>query len=556
MQFPVLHFALAVSLAVTATGQNISSQPSSERPDRFPDQDWLQYADVSEAGFSSERLARARTYWEHRDSSAFLAVSGGAVVASWGEVDRRFLCHSVRKSFLSALFGVHRDKINMELTMAELGIDDKPSLTKEEKQARIGDLISARSGVYHEAAAASYEMIANRPARGSQPPGSHWWYNNWDFNVAGTVFQQLTGERIFEAFGKSIAVPIGMQDYRESDGYYHHEPAKSVHPGYMFRMSTRDLARFGLLFARGGQWQGRQIIPASWVEESTRAHSTVDMGDNYGTGYGYMWWIEGTEGFTARGTGGHILAVYPALDLVMVIRADTYHGKSVPTRGAMKLFDMVAKASVGQPAAEPRLVPVAPVESFPKSATRLTNSQLARYIGEFTLASGRKATVAIADGALTLEYGTGTFRLMPVSETRFIAEDSEDPVEFEFGADGRADQVLTESLCYLEATDAMQRGNLDAATTWVRHAVEKFPESARAHSTMARILDGTGHPAEALTQVKKALELDPDIKDASGLLMRLQLRRNAWLIGIGALLVVSFSVGIFHRHRRVQPVQR
>ena len=314
----------------------------------------MEYVDVSEAGFSPQRLTRANAYWEHRDSSAFMAVSGGAVIASWGEVDRRFLCHSVRKSFLSALFGVYRDKINLELTLAELGIDDEPSLTAGEKQARVVDLISARSGIYHEAAAASDEMIAHRPVRGSQPPGSHWWYNNWDFNAAGTVFEQLTGERIFDALGNSIATPIGMQDYRVSDGYYHYERDKSVHPGYMFRMSTRDLARFGLLFARGGQWQGRQIIPAAWVEESTLAHSAVDMGDNYGTGYGFMWWIEGTQGFTARGTGGHILAVYPALDLVMVIRADTFHGRSVPTRAAMKLFGMVANSAVGQPVTTPQ----------------------------------------------------------------------------------------------------------------------------------------------------------------------------------------------------------
>ncbi|MCF7687032.1 MAG: serine hydrolase [Cephaloticoccus sp.] len=552
MQFLVLHLVLAISLAATATGQNISSQTTLENRDRFPCKDWMQYVDVAEAGFSAERLARAKTYWEHRDSSAFMAVSGGAVIASWGEVDRRFLCHSVRKSLLSALYGVYGEKIDLELTLGELGIDDEPALTQEEKQARIVDLLSARSGIYHEAAAASGEMIANRPARGSQPPGSFWWYNNWDFNAAGTVFEQLTGERIFEAFGKSIATPIGMQDYQVSDVYYHYEPAKSVHPGYMFRMSTRDLARFGLLFARGGKWQGRQIIPAAWVEESTRAHSAVDLGDNYGTGYGYMWWIEGTRGFTARGTGGHILAVYPALDLVMVIRADTYHGKSVPTRAAMKLFDMVAKAAMGRPAAVPHLVPVVPVERLSASFSSLTDTQLARYPGEFTMESGRKASVAIADGALILEYGTGTFRLWPVSETRFIAEDSENLVEFEFGADGRADQVWTEPLCYLEATDAVQRGDLAAATTWVRHAVEKFPESARAHFTLARILDGTGHPAEALTQVRKALELDPDLNGAAALRLQLQIGRYGWVIGMGILSLFSFLVYWYLRRRQAQ----
>jgi len=303
----LLNFALTLVLGIATvlaarTGMaGDTNQGKSAHEDRFPGEEWMQYVDVAEAGFSPERLANAKRFWKKRNSPAFIAVSGGAVVASWGEVERRFMCHSIRKSLLSALYGVYRDDIDLELTLAELGIDDDPPLTNQEKRARVVDLISSRSGVYLEAAA---EIANNRPARGSHEPGNHWWYNNWDFNVAGVVFEQLTGERIFDSFGKAVAGPIGMQDYRISDGYYHYEHEKSTHPAYPFRMSTRDLARFGLLFARKGQWKGDQVISSDWVEESTRPHSEVDMGSRYGSAYGYMWWIEETEGFSARGIGG------------------------------------------------------------------------------------------------------------------------------------------------------------------------------------------------------------------------------------------------------------
>ena len=201
MKYPLLCLSLAVSLPALAAAQSPSTLASAQNDvsrDRFPGEEWMQYADASEAGFSPEGLARARTYWEHRDSAAFLAVVGGAVVASWGDVDRRFLCHSVRKSFLSALYGAYRDDIDLNRTLADLGMDDEPPLTKEEKQARVVDLIAARSGVYHEAAAASGEMIAGRPARSSHAPGTFWWYNNWDFNAAGAAFEQQTGKRIFD----------------------------------------------------------------------------------------------------------------------------------------------------------------------------------------------------------------------------------------------------------------------------------------------------------------------------------------------------------------------
>ena len=56
-------------------------------------------------------------------------------------------------------------------------------------------------------------MKKNRPARGSHAPGTFRYYNNWDFNVLGTIFEKRTGLKIGEAFYQRIAKPIGMQDF-------------------------------------------------------------------------------------------------------------------------------------------------------------------------------------------------------------------------------------------------------------------------------------------------------------------------------------------------------
>ena len=95
------------------------------------------------------------------------------------------------------------------------------------------------------------------------------------------------------------------------------------------------MARFGLLFARGGQWNGKQLVPASWVRESTTSWSpaTSDAGQIRG-GYGYLWWtelnglqLEGVDlpkgSYSARGAGGHYILVVPTWDLVVVHRMDT-----------------------------------------------------------------------------------------------------------------------------------------------------------------------------------------------------------------------------------------
>jgi CubicO group peptidase (beta-lactamase class C family) len=63
-------------------------------------------------------------------------------------------------------------------------------------------------------------MRAKRPARGSHLPGSFYYYNNWDFNVLATIFEKLTGKKIFEEFAQRIAAPIGMEDYTLADGQF------------------------------------------------------------------------------------------------------------------------------------------------------------------------------------------------------------------------------------------------------------------------------------------------------------------------------------------------
>lgn len=93
-----------------------------------------------------------------------------------------------------------------EKRSVKLRIDDRPpALTPLEKQATILDLLRARSGVYHDAARETAGMRARRPVRGTHPPGSHFYYNNWDFNVLGTIFEKLTGKKIFEEFAERIS---------------------------------------------------------------------------------------------------------------------------------------------------------------------------------------------------------------------------------------------------------------------------------------------------------------------------------------------------------------
>ena len=170
----------------------------------------------AQSGWSPKWLAAAEEWSRAIGSSAVVVVQHGAIVASWGDTNADLLLNSARKSLLSALIGiaVAKHQIDLNATMGELGIDDNPpALTQSEKQATVLDLLEAQSGVYH---AANYEtplMAAKRPPRGSHPPGTFWYYNNWDFNALGSIYQHAAGESVFSAFAQQIATPLQMQDF-------------------------------------------------------------------------------------------------------------------------------------------------------------------------------------------------------------------------------------------------------------------------------------------------------------------------------------------------------
>ncbi|HYB57956.1 MAG TPA: serine hydrolase [Alphaproteobacteria bacterium] len=308
------------------------------------------------AGWSESDLAKAQSYSEDIGSSAVVIVQHGRIVAAWGDIARPIELHSVRKSFLNALIGiaVKDGKIEPSATLAELGIDDNPpSLTPEEKGARVIDLLRARSGVYHPALYETAAMAAQRPPRGSHAPGTFWYYNNWDFNTLGIIYERATGASIFEEFDRLIAKPIGMEDYRPSDGRYVTGSA-SLMRAYPFHMSARDLARFALLYLDGGRWGERQIVPEEWVKESTAPYSESAFGPHYGM----LWWtgpLAAGHGnlmplpagsYFALGYGGQYAFVLPPLDMVVVHVMDRDGpGRELPMHEMARLLWLLLHAA-------------------------------------------------------------------------------------------------------------------------------------------------------------------------------------------------------------------
>jgi CubicO group peptidase (beta-lactamase class C family) len=307
------------------------------------------------AGWSSIKLKAADRLAKKLDTGSYLVVVKGRIIWEYGDAAVAGNIHSMRKSIASLLFGVANDKgaINLDRTLRELSIDDIGGLSSAEKSATIRDLLSAKSCIYHRAAYETKEQRRLRPERHSCSPGQRWFYNNWDFNALGSIYQKVMRQTIFDGFETELAGPLQLEHFRTAQhSEFHREPKQSEHPAYLFRMSALDIARIGLLMSRGGDWCGRRIVSQRWVDESTIKRSDT----NRNTGYGYLWWVgeDGTQfgvsfkgrTFSARGARGQFMVVNPARDLVIVHRVDTDEdGQRVKTRQFEELLAAIVAAS-------------------------------------------------------------------------------------------------------------------------------------------------------------------------------------------------------------------
>lgn len=356
--------ALFAAMIIVATAQPAAAEwPACGRVDSLPAATWNEPAPAP--GWDGSKLEKARALFAAQPSAAVMVVHRGRLIASWGDVSARYTAQSVRKGLLTSLVGqlVGEGRLRLDATLAQMGIDDiSPPLTSAERQATLRDLLMSRSGIFHSAL---YEVGGWKRLRAElakeeraadkdlYPPGAFWIYNNWDFNALGTIVEQAAGEQIGPLFERRVASRIGMEDFRAQDVAYTTADQMaekrfgnvSSHRAYVFDISTRDLARYGLLYMNCGRWGSKQVIPESWVRESLSGRDTREgrPPDSQDTGfgdYGYLWQVDhpGSRRFPtlrtrepiylATGNRGHVLAVFPYLDLVIAHQVATVGGVS------------------------------------------------------------------------------------------------------------------------------------------------------------------------------------------------------------------------------------
>jgi CubicO group peptidase (beta-lactamase class C family) len=240
---------------------------------------------------------------------------------------------SMAKSFASALVGIAIDEGYIK-SVDEPITNYIPELLKKDerfKEITIRNLLTMSSGIkYEEGGDLPWSEEADDTktyyatdlrelaltCRIEGKPGEYFEYNNYNPLLVGLILERATGMPVSRYMQEKLWKPMGM----EADGSWSLDSKKDsfekMESGVNAR--ARDFARFGMLFANEGNWEGRQLISRGWVEESTRADTSTDPSQDYQ----YFWWVNTpdseTSHFSARGKYGQYIYVAPEKDLVIV----------------------------------------------------------------------------------------------------------------------------------------------------------------------------------------------------------------------------------------------
>ena len=159
------------------------------------------------------------------------------------------------------------------------------------------------------------------------PPGTVWNYNGGATDLLGNIIERVSGKP-FSIFAREVLFqPLGIIDW-EWKAYYDNG---KIAPAAGLRLRPRDAAKIGQLVLNHGGWEGRQIVPAAWISQSTtpRFQAIGYFGGLFF--YGYQWWLGRTLSgerevtwVAAVGLGGKRIFIIPDFDLVVVTTSGLY----------------------------------------------------------------------------------------------------------------------------------------------------------------------------------------------------------------------------------------
>ncbi|MFH5803439.1 serine hydrolase [Alienimonas sp. DA493] len=263
---------------------------------------------------------------------SFMLLRHGQVVAEgwWGEEgpEKPHVLWSLSKSFTSTAAG-------LAIADGKFALDDKvlgffPDAAPAEPSAnlramRVRDLLTMSAGHETEPKLTPDGVWVRQLLAHPVPhePGTTFRYNTPATYMVSAIVQKTTGQTVRDYLQSRLFEPLGIEKPR-----WDQSPQGESIGGYGLFLTTEDVAKFGQLLLQKGEWNGRQLVPAEWVEQATSKQVDNDEAPSAGNpdwrqGYGFQFWRCRHGAYRGDGKDGQFCVVLPEEDAVVVMTAKT-----------------------------------------------------------------------------------------------------------------------------------------------------------------------------------------------------------------------------------------
>src|SRR5438105_4934099 len=269
---------------------------------------------------------------------SFMLLRHGKVIAEgWWDPYRADLKHtlySCSKSFTATAvgFAVNEGKLSLSDKVISFFPKDLPdTVSRFLSELTVKDVLIMSDGQEPDPTGAVGTKYTNW-VKGflSTPilhePGSVFLYNSLGTYMLSAIVQKVTGQKIIDYLKPRLFEPLGIT------GTDWETDMQGINTGgWGLRLKTEDMAKFAQLFLQKGKWNGKQVLPVSWVEEASTAkimqdpnapQSRKDSSD-WLQGYCYQMWRCRHNAFRGDGAFGQFMIVMPEQDAALAITAET-----------------------------------------------------------------------------------------------------------------------------------------------------------------------------------------------------------------------------------------
>jgi CubicO group peptidase (beta-lactamase class C family) len=264
---------------------------------------------------------------------SFVILRHGKIISKgwWGPYrkDLKHVMYSVSKSFTSVGvgFAIAENKLKLTDKVVTFFPNSLPdTLSTYMKGMTVQDLLKMSTGMNTDplfnARGSSDWPKAFISAPVENKPGSIFKYNNMASFMLSAIVQKATGEKLVDYLKPRLFDPLGINNFTWDEA-----PGGYTFGAIGLKLQSEDMAKFGQMLLQKGKWNGRQIVPQSWVEQATAVQIASNAPENktpkelndWEQGYGYQFWRGRNNTYRADGLGGQFIIQFPEKDAVVVL---------------------------------------------------------------------------------------------------------------------------------------------------------------------------------------------------------------------------------------------